>query len=177
MEAVTFRESFLLRLMPQLYNYALNTPNSLNQGNALIELDLAQLRASVSRNELTTPNRSDQSHRRHKDLWGPIWVGTTSVISDRLPQLDAISFWVGEPAKLAEIITFAFGIDRDAFVYQTVQHYIEVIDLKIDHRFLCRWKVRILLPEEGQDNLIALLRGGKREKPLGPHQTEMALVP
>jgi hypothetical protein len=32
--------------------------------------------------------------------------------------LDPISFWVGDPAKLSEIVAFAFG-STVAFVYQT----------------------------------------------------------
>ena len=65
--------------------------------------------------------------------------------------------------------SFAFGIDRDTFVYQTVQHSIEVIHLQVDHRFLCRRKVFIILPEEGKDDLSALRRGRKRERSFGPH--------
>jgi hypothetical protein len=40
-------------------------------------------------------------------------------VSDWLPKLDTISLSVGDPAKLSEIVAFAFWIDRVAFVYQT----------------------------------------------------------
>jgi hypothetical protein len=76
---------------------------------------------------------------------------TSASSGDGLPKLDTISFWVGEPAKPSKIVTFAVGIDRDAFAYQTVQHSIEVIHLEIDHCFLRRRKVFITLPEEGED--------------------------
>ena len=85
-----------------------------------------------------------------------------------LPELDTISFRVGEPAKPSEIVAFAFGIDRDTFGYQTVQHSIEVIHLEVDHRSLCRRKVFIILPEEGKDDLSALRRCRKREATFGP---------
>src|SRR6476646_6186900 len=80
-------------------------------------------------------------------------ASSVSTSSDRLPKLDAISFWVGEPAELSKIVAVAFGIDRDTFVYQTVQHSIEVIHLEVDHHFLCRRKVFVILSEEGKDDL------------------------
>jgi len=101
-------------------------------------------------------------------VWGPIWVGSASVSCDRLPKLDTISLWVGEPAKPSEIVAFASWIDRDTFVYQTVQHSIEVIHLEVDHGFLFPWKVCIILSEEGEDDLSALRRGRKRERSPGP---------
>jgi hypothetical protein len=61
-----------------------------------------------------------------------------------------------DAAELSKIVAFAFGIDRDTFVFQTVQHSIQVIHSEVDHRFL-RWrKVSIILPEEGEDDLSAL---------------------
>jgi hypothetical protein len=96
---------------------------------------------------------------------------------DRLPKLDTISFWVGEPAKPSEIVAFAFWIDCDTFVYQTVQNSIEVIHQEIDHCFLCRREVCIVLFEKGKHDLSALRRGRKRERSVGLHQTEMPLVP
>jgi hypothetical protein len=103
------------------------------------------------------------------DFWGLIWISSASTIYEGLPKLDTISFWVGEPAKPSKIVTFAFGIDRDAFIYQTVEHSIEVIHMKVDHYFLCRRKVLIVLPEESEDHLSALRQGWKRERPFGPH--------
>ena len=111
------------------------------------------------------------------DFRGPIWAGSASIRRDRLPKLDTISFWIGAPAELPEIVAFAFWIDRDAFVYQTVQHTIEVIHLEIDHCFLCRREVCIVLFEEGEDDLSVLRRGRKRGRSLGLHQIEMPLVP
>ncbi len=58
-------------------------------------------------------------------------VGSASVSCDRLPKLDTISFRIGEPAKLSELIAFAFWIDGDTFVPQTVQHAIQVVHLEI----------------------------------------------
>src|SRR5947208_1864013 len=95
----------------------------------------------------------------------------------RLPKLDAISFRVAEPAKLSEIIAFAFGIDGDTFGDQTVQHSIEVIHLEIDHGLLCGRKICIVVFEEGEDDPSALRRGRKRVSSLGLHQTDMSLVP
>ena len=80
-----------------------------------------------------------------------------------LPKLDAISFRVGDPAELSEIVAFAFWIDRDTFVYQSVQNSIEVIYLEIDHCFLCRREVCIVLLEKGEHDLSAFGRCGKRE--------------
>jgi hypothetical protein len=102
---------------------------------------------------------------------------SASVSSDRLPKLDAISFRVGDPAELSEVIAFAFWIDGDTFGYQTVQHSIEVIHLEIDHCFLCRRKVCILLFEQGEDDLSVLRRSRKRERSLGLYETDMPLVP
>src|ERR1017187_6716640 len=113
----------------------------------------------------------------HAGLWGPIWVGSASVSCDRLPKLDTISFRIGDPAKLSKIVAFAFWIDRDTFVYQTVQHSIEVIHLEVDHCFLCRREVCIVLFEKGEDDLSVLRRRRKRESSVGLHQTEMPLVP
>src|SRR5580704_3683560 len=106
---------------------------------------------------------------READFWGHTWASSASTSCDGLPKLDTISFWVGEPAEPSKIVAFAFGIDRDTLVYQTVQHSIEVIHLEVDHRFLCRRKVFITLSEEGKDDLSALRRGRKRERPFGPH--------
>src|SRR5947207_14478687 len=103
------------------------------------------------------------------DFRGLIWAGSASTSCDGLPKLDTISFWVGEPAEPSKIVAFAFGIDRDTFVYQTVQHSIEVIHLEVDHRFLCCRKVFIILSEEGKDDLSALRRGRKPERPFRPH--------
>jgi len=111
------------------------------------------------------------------DFWGLIWASSASTSCDGLPKLDTISFWINEPAKPSKIVAFAFRIDLDAFVYQTVQHSIEVIHLEVDHCVLCRRKVLIILPEEGENNLSALRRGRKRERPFGPHETEMPFVP
>jgi hypothetical protein len=104
-------------------------------------------------------------------------AGSASITCDGLPKLDTISFRVGEPAELSKIVALAFGIDRDTFGYQTVQHSIEVIHLEVDHRFLCQGKVFIVLPEEGEDNLSAFGRGRKRESPIGLRQAEVFLVP
>ena len=100
-------------------------------------------------------------------MGGLIWASSASTSRDGLPNLDTISFWVGEPAEPSKLVAFAFGIDRDAFVYQTVQHSVEVMHLEVDHRFLCRRKVLIIVSEEGQDDLSALRRGRKRERPFG----------
>ena len=85
-----------------------------------------------------------------------IRVSPSSTGRDGLPKLDTISFWVSDPAELSKIVALAFGIHRDTFVYQTVQHSIEVIHLEVDHRFLCRRKVFIILSEDGKDDLSAL---------------------
>lgn len=111
------------------------------------------------------------------DFWGLLWASLASTSCDGLPKLDTISFWVDAPAELPEVVAFAFWIDRDAFVYQTVQHSIEVIHLEIDHCFLCRREVCIVLFEKGEDDLSVLRRGRKRESSAGLHQTEMPLVP
>ena len=68
----------------------------------------------------------------------PIRVGSASVSSERLPKLDTISFRIGDPAKLSEVIAFAFWIDGDTFAYQTVQKSVQVVHLEIDHCFLSR---------------------------------------
>ena len=109
-------------------------------------------------------------------LQGPIPVGAASFSCDRLPKLDTISLRIGNPAKLSEVIAFAFWIDGDTFVYQTVQHSIEVIHLEIDHRFLRRREVCIVWFEKGEDDLSVLRRWGKRECSLGLRQTEMLLI-
>jgi hypothetical protein len=82
---------------------------------------------------------------------------------DRLPKLDAVSFRVGDPAEPSEVIAFAFWVDRDAFVCQTVQHSIQVVHLEVDHCFLCQREVCIVLLENGEDDLGVLRRGRKRE--------------
>src|SRR5581483_7325150 len=41
-----------------------------------------------------------------------IRIGFPSLACERLPKLDTISFRVGDPAKLSEIVAFAFWIDR-----------------------------------------------------------------
>lgn len=110
-------------------------------------------------------------------LMGTILVGSASIICDRLPKLDTISFRIADPAKLSEVIALAFGIDGDTFLYQTVQHTIQVVHLEIDHCSLCRREVGIVLFEKGEDDLSVLRRGRKRECSLGLHQTEMLLVP
>jgi transposase InsO family protein len=76
-------------------------------------------------------------------------------VSQRLPKLDTISFRASDPAELAKVIGFALWIDRDAFGYQTVQHSIQVIHLKIEHGFLRRRKVCIVWFEKGEDDLAA----------------------
>jgi hypothetical protein len=50
----------------------------------------------------------------------PIAAGAASASfsCNRLPKLDTISFRIGDPAKLSEVIAFAFWIDGDTFVYQ-----------------------------------------------------------
>jgi len=63
----------------------------------------------------------------------PIGDSTTLIIGDGLPELDAISFRIGEPPKLPEVVGFAIGIDCDTFAYQAIQHTIEIIHLEIDH--------------------------------------------
>lgn len=73
-----------------------------------------------------------------------------------LPKLDTVSFRVGKPAKCPKVVAFAFGIDRDAFACQAVQHSIEIINLEVDHRFLFPGKILIILREEGEDDLSAL---------------------
>ena len=74
-------------------------------------------------------------------------MGGWASVTERLPELDAISFRVGEPAKLSEVIGFAFWIDGDTFGYQAVQQTIEVVHLEIEHRFLCRREVCVVLFE------------------------------
>src|SRR5271154_1044596 len=97
--------------------------------------------------------------------------------SDGLPKLDAISFRIGEPAKLSEVIAFALWIDSDTFGYQTVQQTIQVVHLEIEHGFLCRREIGIVRFEKGEDDVTALLRGRKRKSSVGLQQTEMLLVP
>ena len=64
----------------------------------------------------------------HKPTFSvPIWAGSVSTRCDRLPKLNPISFWIGEPAELPEIVVFTFRIDGDTFVSQAAQHSIEVI--------------------------------------------------
>src|SRR6516162_4127836 len=96
----------------------------------------------------------------------PSTVGSSwapSITRNRLPKLHPISFRIDEPAKLSEIVAVAFRIDRDAFRDQPVQNSIQVIHLKVDHYLLCRRKVRVLLFEESEHNLRALLRRRKLE--------------
>ena len=90
-------------------------------------------------------------------------VGSALVGCDGLPKLDAISFRIGNPAKLSEVIAFAFWIDGDPFVDQTVQHAVQVVHLEIDHCFLGRREVCIVLFEKGEDDLGVLRGGRKRE--------------
>ena len=99
------------------------------------------------------------------------------IVCDRLPKLDAISVRIGEPAKLSEVIALAFWIDRDPFSDQTVQNTIQIFDLEIDHCFLCRREVVIVLFEEGKDDLRVLRRGRKRVGSVSLHQTKMLLIP
>src|SRR5271169_2967754 len=94
-------------------------------------------------------------------------AGSASLRSERLPKLDTISLRIGDPAKLSEVIAFAFWIDGDAFVYQAVQHTVQVVHLEIDHCFLRRREVWIVLIEKGEDDLSALRRGRKRERSVG----------
>ena len=42
-------------------------------------------------------------------------AGFFLVICDRLPKLDAIPLGIGDPAKLPEVVAFAFGINCDPF--------------------------------------------------------------
>jgi hypothetical protein len=96
---------------------------------------------------------------------------------DRLPKLDPISFEVGDPAELAEGVAFAFWIDGDAFLYQAIQHSIEVVHLEIDHCFLRRREVCIVWFEKGEDDLRVLGRRGIGEGSVRLQQPEMLLVP
>ena len=49
--------------------------------------------------------------------------------------------------------------------------------MPVDHHFLRDGKVLILLLEESEHHLRTLRRGRKRERPMGPHQTKMLLLP
>jgi hypothetical protein len=60
---------------------------------------------------------------------------------------------------------------------QRTARTVQVVHLEIDHCFLRRREVCIVLFEKGEDNLSALRRGRKRERSVGLHQTEMPLVP
>src|SRR5271154_2439115 len=123
------------------------------------------------------PSQTSLSLTLAATLYGPNLAGSASVSSDRLPKLDTISFRIGDPPKLSEVIAFAFWIDGDTFVDQTVQHTVQVVHLEIDHCFLHRREVCIVLFKKGEDDLSALFRGRIRERPVGLHQTEMPLVP
>src|ERR1700722_6305614 len=57
-------------------------------------------------------------------------------VPERLPKFDTISFRIGDPAKLSEVIAFTFWIDVHPFFCQAVQHTIQVVHLEIDHGFL-----------------------------------------
>lgn len=98
-------------------------------------------------------------------------------VADRLPKLDAVSFRVGDPAKLSKIIALAIWIDGDTFACQTVQQTIQVVHLEIDHCFLRRREVVIVLLEKGEDDPSVLRRGRISVCSLGLNQTEMLLVP
>lgn len=106
-----------------------HNPSAFRTAAPIAILDALRLgRFLPSRHELVS-FRKFQKRR----LSRPIGESTTLVIGDGLPQLDAISFGVSEPAKLPEVVGFAIWIDCDTFAYQAVQHTIEVIDLEIDH--------------------------------------------
>ena len=98
-------------------------------------------------------------------------------VADRLPKLDAISFRIGDPAELSKVVAFAFWIDGDAFLNQTVQQTVQIVYLEIDHRFLRRREVGIVLFEKGEDD-PSLLRGGRKHvESAGVQQAEMLFVP
>jgi hypothetical protein len=98
-------------------------------------------------------------------------VGPALVSCDRLPKLDTISFRIGDPAKLSEVIALAFWIDGDTLVYQTVQHTVQVVHLQIDHRFLRRREVCIVLFEKGEDDLsVASMQETRKIRRTSPHR-------
>ena len=99
------------------------------------------------------------------------------LVADRLPELDAISFGIGDPAELSEVVALAIWIDGDTFGGQTVEHTVQVVHLEIDHGFLRRREVGIVLFEKGEDD-PSLLRGGRKHvESAGVQQAEMLFVP
>ena len=104
-------------------------------------------------------------------------AGLGSFRSDRLPKLDAIPFRIGDPAKLPEVVALAIWVDGDAFGDQTIEQTIQVVDLEIEHGFLRRREVGIVVLEKGEDDLGAMGGSGKRVESAAVHQTEMFFVP
>jgi hypothetical protein len=101
-----------------------------------------------------------------------------SIILDRLPKLDAISYRVGDPAKPSEFsVFFAFRINRNTFGDQSIQYSIEVVHLEVDHRLLRERKVVIVLLESGKDYFGMLRRDWKHVSTAGLYQAEMTFVP
>jgi len=89
-----------------------------------------------------------------------------STSRDRLPKLDTVSFRVSDPAEPSEVVAFAFWVDRDSFVCQTVQHSIQIVHLEVDHCFLCRREVCIVLLENGEDDFGSSARKNIPPKPV-----------
>src|ERR1700761_235333 len=105
-------------------------------------------------------------------------TSSISIILSRLPELDAISCRVRNPAESPEFaIVFAFRIDCDTFRDQMIQYSIQIVHLEIDHRFLCEREVVIILLERREDDFGVLRRGGKHVRAARLHQAEMPLVP
>ncbi len=100
-----------------------------------------------------------------------------TVSADGLPEFNAVTFGVGEPAELAEVVAVALGIDVDAGGDQAVEQGIEIVHLEIEHGFLRGREVVAVLLEEGKDDARLRGRRGKPVRSVGLHHAEMLFVP
>jgi hypothetical protein len=76
----------------------------------------------------------------------------------RLPQLAAVSIWIGEPSIIAEVGSLPLRIDLDAGGKARIKQSVQVINLKIQHGRLRQWEVTRLRRKERRHCLSALLR-------------------
>src|ERR1700761_4929613 len=91
----------------------------------------------------------------------------------RLPQLDAISLGIDEPAKVAEVVAVALRVHFDTGGDEAVEQSVQVVDLKIQHGGLVYRVVVRLHRKKRYDCTGALLRGVEGKAAVTPLKPEM----
>src|ERR1700733_3050704 len=95
----------------------------------------------------------------------------------RLPQLDAISLGIDEPAEVAEVVAVALSVYFDTSGDEAVEQSIQVVDLKIQHGRLGYRVVVRFCREKRYDCTGALLRGVEGKAAVAPFKPEVLFIP